>query len=157
MGNGSVIRAGEVQRMTAGTGVFHSEFNPSESEAARLLQIWIMPDRGGHTPGYEQIMIPEPDKRGRLRLIASSDGREGSVTINQALDLYAALLDGDETIDFDIGLRQKAWLQLARGSVRLNGMKLQPGDGVAVEDEPVLSLSGGKRAEVLLFVMPRTA
>jgi redox-sensitive bicupin YhaK (pirin superfamily) len=151
MGNGSVIRPGEVQRMSAGTGIRHSEFNHSPSEPARLLQIWILPDRQGHEPGYEQKVFSEADKRGRLCLVASADGRDGSVSIHQDLYLYAALIDGQESAGFELATDRKAWVQVARGSLELNGQSLSQGDGVAVTDSQRLEFTGGNGAEILLF------
>ncbi|HYR74699.1 MAG TPA: pirin family protein [Pyrinomonadaceae bacterium] len=151
MGNGSVIRPGDVQRMTAGTGVSHSEFNPSESEAVHLLQIWILPKTHGLTPGYEEKAFAEEERRGRLRLIASDDGREGAVTINQDARVYATLLDAGQIVTHSLQPHRHAWLQLARGTVRLNGMELKQGDGAAVSKESELSVSAHDRAELLLF------
>ena len=151
MGNGSVIRPGDVQRMTAGTGVSNSEFNPSESEAVHLLQIWILPKAQGLPPGYEEKAFAEEERRGRLRLIASDDGREGSVTINQDARVYATLLDAGQIVTHPLQPTRHAWLQLARGTVRLNGMELKQGDGAAVSKESELSISAHDRAELLLF------
>ncbi|HYG84864.1 MAG TPA: pirin family protein [Azospirillum sp.] len=151
IGTGSIIRPGEVQRMTAGTGIRHSEYNASKRDPVHFLQIWILPERQGLAPGYEQKAFPEADKRGRLRLVGSRDGREGSVTIHQDVDLYAALLDGDERVTFDLRPGRHAWVQVARGHVRLNGTVLKEGDGAAVSDERTLILDGGLGAEVLLF------
>jgi len=151
MGNGSVIRPGDVQRMTAGTGVSHSEFNPSESEAVHLLQIWILPKAHGLTPGYEEKAFAEEERRGRLRLIASDDGREGSVTIIQDAWVYATLLDAGQIVTHPLQPTRHAWLQVARGTVRLNGMELKEGDGAAVSKESELSISAHDRAELLLF------
>jgi len=157
MGNGSVIRSGEVQRMTAGTGVTHSEFNQSRDEKAHLLQIWILPDRAGHPPGYEQKHFPEAEKRGRLRLVASKDGRDGSLSINQEVDVYAALLDGDEHIRHELARGRQCWLQVARGALELNGEQLQEGDGASLTDATSLELAQGQDAEVLLFEMNSAA
>lgn len=153
MGNGSVIRPGEVQRMTAGTGVTHSEFNHSPDETAHLLQIWIRPDRAGHAPGYEQKDFPEAEKRGRLRLVASADGRDGSLTINQEVDVYAALLDGDEYIRHELAPGRQCWIQVARGALELNGEQLGEGDGASFTDAVSLELRRGRDAEILLFEM----
>jgi redox-sensitive bicupin YhaK (pirin superfamily) len=151
MGNGSVIRPGDVQRMTAGTGVSHSEFNPSESEAVHLLQIWILPKAHGLPPGYEEKAFAEEERRGQMRLIASDDGREGSVTINQDARVYATLLDAGQIVTHPLQPTRHAWLQVARGTVRLNGMELKQGDGAAVSKESELSISAHDRAELLLF------
>lgn len=151
MGNGSVIVPGEVQRMSAGTGITHSEFNHSRSEPVHFLQIWILPDEEGVKPGYEQKFYPDGEKRGRWRLIASADGRDNSVTIHQDVNLYAALLDPGEEIVHVIPQNRHAWLQVARGQVVVNGQKLLHGDGLAVSEEERLSVSGDGPAEILLF------
>lgn len=151
MGNGSVIVPGEVQRMSAGTGITHSEFNHSRSKLVHFLQIWILPDKDGVKPGYEQKFYPDEEKRGKWRLIASADGRDNSVTINQDVNLYAALLDTGEEIVQVIAQNRHAWLQVARGQVVVNGRKLAHGDGLAVSNEERLSVSGDGPAEVLLF------
>jgi redox-sensitive bicupin YhaK (pirin superfamily) len=151
MGNGSVIRPGDVQRMTAGTGVSHSEFNPSESEAVHLLQIWILPKAHGLPPGYEEKHFAEEERRGRLRLIASEDGREGSVAINQDARVYATLLETGQTITHTLQPNRYAWIQLARGTLRLNGLELKQGDGAAVSRESELTIEAHDQAELLLF------
>lgn len=151
LGAGSVIRPGDVQRMSAGTGIRHSEYNASREESVHFLQIWILPERPGLAPGYEQKTVADTEKHGRLRLVGSRDGRDGSVTIHQDVDLYAALLDGDESAAFTLRPGRHAWVQVARGQVRLNGLLLKEGDGAAVSDETTLTLDGGIGAEVLLF------
>jgi redox-sensitive bicupin YhaK (pirin superfamily) len=153
MGNGSAIRPGDVQRMTAGTGVLHSEYNHSKDELVHLLQIWIFPEKKNLQPGYEQKTFTEDDKRNRLRLIASHDGRDGSVTIHQDASVYATLLEPGQSVRHDLGSGRHAWLQVARGSVTLNGKPLQQGDGAAVENETALEIAatGSATAEVLLF------
>ncbi|BEH09492.1 MULTISPECIES: pirin family protein [Geobacter] len=151
MGNGSVIRPGEVQRMSAGTGITHSEFNHSGSELVHFLQIWIVPEKDGVAPSYEQTFFPDEEKRKKLRLIASRDGRNGSVTINQDVNLYAALLEQGEEIAHVVPAGRHVWLQVARGSVEINGHHLSPGDGAAVSDENQLIVIGKEKAEVLLF------
>ena len=151
MGTGSVIRPVDVQRMSAGTGVFHSEFNGSPKEQVHFLQIWIEPNRYGIKPSYEQKNFADQEKSGRLRLIASPDGAQGSVTIHQDANVYAALLDGDQTVSYALPEGRKAYLHVARGSVQLNGMPLATGDGAKVSAERELRLSDGARAEVLLF------
>jgi len=151
MGNGSIIRPGDGQRMSAGTGVRHSEANASKTEAAHLLQIWILPDRRGHEPGYEQKAFPEAEKCGRLRLIASPDGVDGSVTIHQDAKLYASLLNPGQAVKHELGKGRHVWLQVARGAVELNGQSLNQGDGAAISDEPQLTVKATKDAEVLLF------
>lgn len=151
MGNGSVIRPGDVQRMTAGTGVTHSESNPSREEAAHLLQIWILPNQEGLKPGYEQKPFTDAQKQGRLCLIASADGREGSVTIHQDSSVYATLLEAGEKVVHELAPGRHAWIQVARGVVTLNGERLEQGDGAAVSNEVKLEIAGREAAEVLLF------
>lgn len=151
LGNGSVIRPGEVQRMSAGTGITHSEFNHSPSEPVHFLQIWILPEKRGVTPSYEQTLFPDEEKRKNLRLIASRDGRNGSVTVHQDVNLYAALLEQGEEITHVVPAGRHAYLQVARGSVEINGRQLAQGDGAAVSDENQLIVTGKEKAEVLLF------
>lgn len=151
LGTGSVIRPGDGQRMSAGTGIRHSEANPSREEPVHLLQIWIIPDRPGHKPGYEQREFPVQGKRGKLRLIASPDGKDGSVTIHQDAKLYVSLLEGGEAVEHKLAVGRHAWLQLAKGSVDLNGKRLNQGDGAAISEEEKLQIKGNERAEVLLF------
>lgn len=151
MGTGSVIRPGDVQRMSAGTGVLHSEFNPSKSEPVHFLQVWILPYAQGLEPSYEQKHFPETEKRGRLRLIASSDGREGSVTIHHDARVFAAVLEPGQRVIHALGEGRHAWVQVARGAVTLNGQALAQGDGAAASREPALTLAGTERAEVLVF------
>ena len=151
MGNGSVIRAGEVQRLTAGTGITHSEFNASDSDPIRLLQIWIQPDQTGLTPGYEQKMFSAAEKQGRLRLVASADGRDGSVTIHQDANLHAGLLGKSDKIRHTLAPGRRAYLQVARGEIQVNGLGLSEGDGAAITGEGEINLTTGTSAEVLLF------
>ena len=153
LGTGSVIRPGDVQRMSAGTGVRHSEFNASDREPVHFLQIWIIPDAQGLAPSYEQKTFTAADKRGRLKLIGSNEGREGSVTIHQDVDLYATLLAKGETVSHKIAPGRGGWVQVARGAVALNGETLTEGDGVAVSTSGPLTLEGVSDAEVLLFDM----
>jgi redox-sensitive bicupin YhaK (pirin superfamily) len=153
MGTGSVIRPGEVQRMSAGSGVTHSESNSSRDESVHLLQIWIMPDQYGIRPGYEQKMYAAEEKQGRLRLIASPDGRDDSVKIHQDTSLYATLLEKGQEVAHTLNAKRHAWIQVARGAVSLNGQLLTQGDGAAVSDEGALALVGQESAEVLLFDM----
>lgn len=148
-GGGGLIRPGEVQRMSAGTGVRHSEMNASESEPVHLLQIWVLPERPGITPGYEQKRFDESERRGRLRVVASPDANEGSVQIHQDASIYAGLLDG-ETVTHTFAPNRHGWLQVARGQVDLNGQKLSAGDGAAISDERSVTLRG-RGSEVLLF------
>ena len=151
-GGGGVIRPGDVQRMSAGSGVVHSEYNASREEPVHFLQIWIVPDTRGIAPRYEQKAFPLEDRRGKLRLLASKGGREGSVDIHQDANIWGALLDGAEETSFEP--KRRAWLHVARGSLEVNGQKLSAGDGAAIEDERLLQLSGGRNAEVLLFDLP---
>lgn len=150
MGNGSVIRPGDVQRMTAGTGVTHSEFSASDEET-HLLQIWIFPEEKGLTPGYEQATFPVADRMGTLRLVASRDGREGSVTVHQDVALYAAILPPGSQVSYPLAAGRHAWLQVGRGTVLLNGTTLTAGDGAAISGESQLELQGVEEAEMLLF------
>ncbi len=154
MGNGSVIRPGDVQRMSAGRGVQHSEFNPSPSELVHLLQIWIVPNVRGIAPEYEETHFDAASKRGRLRLIASSDGRDGSVTIHQDAAVYAALLDGAERASHALAPGRKAYIHVARGSVTVNGNALDAGDALKASGESVLAFERGENAEILLFDLP---
>ena len=151
MGNTSVIRPGEVQRMSAGTGVTHSEFNPSPDEPTHLLQIWITPEREGIRPSYEQREFPSEESRGRLRLIASHAGRDGSVTVHQDVEVYgASLREGEEVVQELRGGRH-AWVQVVKGSVSVNEVELKAGDGVAVSEEERLSIRASEPSEILLF------
>ena len=151
MGNGTVIRPGEVQRMSAGTGITHSEFNPSGLEPVHLLQIWIHPAKVGQTPGYEQKRFPQEERRGRLRLVASPDGREGSLTIHQDVFIHSTLLESGDEVLFPLQPGRHAWLQVARGRVGLNGLHLDQGDGAAVGEEALLRVTGFAPSELLLF------
>lgn len=151
MGNGSVIRPGDVQYMSAGTGVAHSEFNSSDKEPVHMYQIWMFPDKKNYEPKYDQKNFPESEKRGKLRLVVSPDGRGGSVKIRQNNELYATVLDTDESVRHELKPERHAYVQVARGSVTLNGEKLETGDGAAISDEKSLRLTGIKDAEVLLF------
>jgi quercetin 2,3-dioxygenase len=152
IGTGSVIRPGEVQRMSAGTGIRHSEFNPSPQAPVHFLQIWILPEREGLKPGYQQSAFPLDDK-GRLHLVASGDGRDGSLTINQDVDLYAGRLTEGEIVERKLRDGRLGWLQVARGAVSLNGVALATGDGAAIEKEADLVIRADSDAEVLLFDM----
>jgi quercetin 2,3-dioxygenase len=151
LGTGSVILPGDGQRMTAGSGIRHSEFNPSTTEPVHLLQIWIQPEKAALPPSYEQKSFPEAEKQGKLRLIASRDASDGSVKINQDAKLYVALLKPGEEVSHVLGGGRHAWLQVARGAVELNGKKLGQGDGAAIGDEVSLAIRGTENAEVLLF------
>jgi redox-sensitive bicupin YhaK (pirin superfamily) len=154
MGTGSVIYPGDVQLMSAGTGVRHSEFNHSDSEPVHFLQIWIVPRTKAVKPSYQERHFSDADKRGRLRLIISPDGADGSLSIHQDAQVYAGLFDGEEAATLDLGPQRHAYVHVARGSVELNGQQLGEGDGVRVRNEQVLTLRGGQQAEVLVFNLP---
>jgi len=154
MGNGSVIKPGDVQYMSAGTGVAHSEFNASDSETAHLYQIWMFPDQKGYKPVYDQKHFTDADKRGKLRLVVSSDGRDGSVQIRQDNQLYATILAPGETVQHELKPDRHAYVQVARGSITLNGQPLDTGDGAAISAERSLELTASNDAEVLLFDLP---
>jgi redox-sensitive bicupin YhaK (pirin superfamily) len=157
MGNGSAITPGEVQRMTAGTGIAHSEMNSSRTDPVHLLQIWILPDRRGLTPGYEQKRFPDEERRGRLRLVAARDGRDGAVTIHQDASLFAATLPAGARVEHPIAKGRGAWLQLIRGELDLTtdgaakATRLVAGDGAAIEDVSRIELAATAEAELLLF------
>jgi redox-sensitive bicupin YhaK (pirin superfamily) len=152
MGNGTPIRPGEVQRMSAGTGVLHSEYNHSDEEAVHLLQIWIMPDKRGIQPSYEQKTFSDEEKRDRLRLIASPTGRDGSVTINADAEVYATLLDSGKSVRHELAGGRHAWIQVARGSVAVNGNTLSAGDGAGLSNEATVELTASApNTEVLMF------
>jgi len=154
MGNGSIIRPGDVQRMSAGTGVRHSEYNASKSEPAHFLQIWILPQANGITPGYEQKYFEPVRLDGRLVVVASPDGRDGSVVIHQDAVLYATKLDGAAEVTHALAPGRRSYVQVARGRVSVNGHPLAAGDGARIEHEPVLRLENGQAAEVLVFDLP---
>jgi redox-sensitive bicupin YhaK (pirin superfamily) len=151
LGTGSVILPGDGQRMSAGRGIRHSEANPSSTESVHLLQIWIFPDKQGHEPGYEQKSFADAEKRGTFRLIASSDGTQGSVKINQDARLFVTLLAAGEEVTQPIGPKRHAWLQVAKGEIELNGQQLRQGDGAALSEETQLTIKAMEDAEVLLF------
>ncbi len=151
LGNGSVIRPNEVQKMTAGRGITHSEFNNSKTEKVHLLQIWIFPDKKGLEPGYEQKTFAEEDKLNRLRLIASPDRADGSVIIHQDVRLYASILEPAKTLEYRVGEDRHIWIQLVRGSVLVNGQLLSEGDGVSASHETMLQIEARQKAEFLLF------
>ncbi len=152
IGNGSIIRPGDVQRMSAGTGILHSEFNASDQDPVHFLQIWILPDTQGLAPSYEQIHVEPAEKQGQLRLVGSHAGRNGSVTIHQDVDLYAASLNTGESVSHHFELGRVGWIQVARGSVQLDGHTLTAGDGAAIEQVSDLTLAAGSDAtEILLF------
>lgn len=151
LGNGSVIRPGELQRMSAGTGVRHSERNPSDTDPLHFLQIWVLPERNGLAPGYEQKSFPESERLGRWRLLASPDGRDGSVTIHQDVLLSAAIWKDGEALPYAIAPGRAAWIQVSKGSLSLDGRTLRAGDGAALTKETAVELTGEKGAEALLF------
>ena len=154
MGNGSIIRPGNVQRMSAGTSVRHSEFNPSRDERVHFLQIWIEPKITGVKPGYEEKQFGLADKKGQLRLVASPNGREGSVTIHQDATVYASMLDGKDAVTHRLATGRRAYIHVARGAVKVNGTALKDGDGARVENESSIELKDAREAEVLLFDLP---
>ena len=154
IGTGAVIRAGDVQRMSAGTGVMHSEFNASNREIVHFLQIWIEPDRQGIAPGYEQKHFDAPQKRGRLRLIASPDGREGSVTIHQEALVYAGLFEGAEQAQHELVPGRSAYVHVVRGDIHVNGQPLETGDAAKLTDASAVALERAAGAEVLVFDLP---
>lgn len=151
LGNGSIIRPGELQRMTAGTGILHSEANPSDRESVHLLQIWILPDRKGHEPGYEQRTFDLDATRGRWQVVASGDGRDGSLSIHQDARLLLARVDPGTTVHHHLEPGRHAWLQVARGTVEVDGHRLVAGDGATVSDQAALDVTAHEPAELLLF------
>jgi quercetin 2,3-dioxygenase len=154
IGTGSVIRPGDVQRMSAGTGIRHSEFNASETEPVHFLQIWIIPEKQGLAPGYEQKSFSADSKRGTLKLVGSRDGRDGSVTIHRDVDLYATLPGDGGTVTHQLASDRIGWVQVAQGTVTLNGEQLRPGDGVALDAGATIALTGtSDDAEILVFDM----
>ena len=151
MGNGTVIRPGEVQRMTAGTGVVHSEHNPSPTEGLHMLQIWILPETRNLSPGYEQKAFSDAERQGKLRLVAARDGRDGAVTIHQDVSLYATLLAPGDAVKHALAPGRHAWVHVARGAVLLNGRPLATGDGASISDETAVELAATAPSELLLF------
>ena len=154
MGNGSSIRPGDVQRMTAGKGVRHSEKNASETEAVHLLQIWILPDTVGLDPGYEQKLFTDDQKRNKLCLIASSDERDGSVKVHQDISLYAAVIDVGASVKYSTAETRYGWLQVARGTVEINDERAEQGDGAVIVGESEIEILANKPSEILLFDLP---
>lgn len=154
LGTGSVIRPGDVQRMSAGTGVQHSEFNYSETGTTHFLQIWIIPDRQGVKPSYEEKSFPATDKQGRLRLVVSPDGADGSVSIHQDARMYAGLFDGSEKAELRLADGRLGYVHIARGEATVNGQALKAGDALLYRDEPLVSIERGIGAEVLVFDLP---
>ena len=151
LGTGAAIKPGEVQRMSAGTGIEHSEFNHSQTEPVHLLQIWLLPDTNGLPPSYEQREFPVEERHGKLRLVAARDARDGAVKVHQDVDLYAAILDKNSRVYHGLQPNRHAWVQVARGSVLLNGLSLEKGDGAAVSGEAELVIEATADAEILLF------
>lgn len=154
MGSGSQMRSGDVQLMSAGTGVTHSEFNASDSDSMAFLQIWVIPKEQDTQPRYEQKEFPDSTRLDQLRLIVSPDGRDGSLTIGQDVNMYASLLDKGEVVAHEVSGGRKLWVHVARGALTLNGQALASGDGARIEDETLLTFEGGERAEFLLFELP---
>jgi quercetin 2,3-dioxygenase len=155
IGTGSVIRPADVQVMSAGTGIRHSEFNHSKTEPVHFLQIWVIPDREGIAPRYEQKTFPDTDKRGKWRLVGSTDGREGSVVVYQDVKIFASLLNAGERLSYAMQSGRKAWLQIVRGAAAVNGQGLAAGDGAAVTGEPALDVTAeADTTELLLFDLP---
>jgi redox-sensitive bicupin YhaK (pirin superfamily) len=154
LGTTGIIRPGEVQKMSAGSGITHSEYNASKSEPVHFLQIWIQPDRSNIAPRYDQRAFPPGERQGRLRLVVSPDGAEESIRIVQDARMYAGLLAPGDSAVHELAPRRRAWVQVARGAVTLNGIALAAGDGAAIEDEPAITLRGVEDAEVLLFDLP---
>ncbi|HVG52763.1 MAG TPA: pirin family protein [Xanthobacteraceae bacterium] len=155
IGTGSVIRPGDVQRMSAGTGIRHSEFNHSQTDPVHFLQIWLLPERGGIAPGYEQKTFSRDDKLGKLRLILSQDGRDGSVRIHQDASVYASIPGEAKTVTFDLAPKRRAWVQIVRGAAEIDGTIVYAGDGVAVTDQPSVAIKAGSDdTEFLLFDLP---
>jgi redox-sensitive bicupin YhaK (pirin superfamily) len=155
MGNAASIVPGEVQRMSAGTGVTHSEYNHDAQGTTHFLQIWIIPDRMGVTPGYAQRSYTDEDKRGRLRLVVSPDGADDSVTIQQDARMYAGLFDGDERATLDLAEGRLGYVHVVRGEITVNGRALKAGDALLYRDEPRIAIEQGRDAEVLVFDLPR--
>ncbi len=153
LGTGSVIKPGDVQRMSAGTGIRHSEYNASQTDPVHFLQIWILPAQKGIAPSYQQNHFATADKLSKLRLLGSQDGRDGSIVIHQDIDLYAAVLPSGASVTHALAPKRVGWLQVARGEVKINDRILTAGDGVAIANEPTIDLQGISETEVLLFDM----
>ncbi len=151
LGTGAVIKPSEVQRMSAGTGIQHSEFNQSQTDPVHLLQIWLLPDTNGLAPSYEQREFSVAERHGKLRLVAARDARDGAVKVHQDVDLYATVLDKNSQVSHALQPNRHAWVQVARGAVLLNGLTLEKGDGAAISDETELVIEAAEDAEILLF------
>jgi redox-sensitive bicupin YhaK (pirin superfamily) len=154
LGNGSVLRVGEFQCMTAGTGIRHSEFNPSESEPAHFYQIWLLPQEQGLPPQYDQRAFPEPERQGKLRVVASPDGRDESLTIHQDALVFLTSLPAGEQVLHELAQGRHAWLQILRGAAQVNGTPVAAGDGAAISDEPSLTVFANEPCEAMLFDLP---
>ena len=154
LGNGSVLRPGEFQRMTAGTGIEHSEFNPSESEPVHLYQIWLFPERRGLTPSYDQRDFPLAERKGKLRVVASPDGREGSLTIHQDAEVFLTTLEAGDQVTYNLAPGRHAWIQVLRGGIKVESFDLARGDGLAVSEQSVVNLTAAQASEVMLFDLP---
>jgi redox-sensitive bicupin YhaK (pirin superfamily) len=154
LGTGSVIKPGDIQRMTAGTGITHSEFNPSKSEPVHLLQIWLEPAQEGHKPSYDQKHFSEADRKDRLRLIASPDAADGSIKVTEDIRLYASLLSEGKKVSLDLKPGRHAWVQVVQGPIRVNDLTLESGDGAAVSDESRLEIAAGADSEFIVFDLP---
>jgi quercetin 2,3-dioxygenase len=154
LGNGSVLLPGEFQRMTAGTGIEHSEFNPSDSEPVHLYQIWLFPERRGLVPSYDQRAFADGERQGKLRVVASPDGRDGSLTIHQDAEVLLTTLDDGNQVTHELAPGRHAWIQVLRGAVKLKDISLSVGDGAAVSDESVVTLSALETSEVMVFDLP---
>ena len=150
-GGDGVLRRGEVQRMSAGTGVVHSEFNGSDAEPVHFFQIWILPEKRGIQPGYEQKLIPLEERRGRLRLLVAPGGKEGALDIHQDVRLFSAILDQGQSVEHSLAPGRGAWVQVAVGSIEVNGKRLDRGDGAAIENEPAIAITANESSEFLLF------
>ena len=151
LGTGAVIYPGEVQRMSAGTGIRHSEFNHSKTDSVHFLQIWILPEQEGLPPSYEQRNFPLEEKRGKLRLVAAKDGREGAVTVHQDVELYASVLEPGDSVSHHLQRDRHAWVQVVQGAITLNGLPLAAGDGAAISDEDKVDVQADTSTEILLF------
>ncbi|AQZ96285.1 pirin family protein [Halopseudomonas phragmitis] len=156
-GSGSVIRPGDVQRMSAGTGILHSEFNASDQDPVHFLQIWIIPQQSGLAPSYEEKHFSDDQRRGQWRLIGAPDGRDGAVTIHQDINLYAAIIESGDSLSRALSAKRKTWLQVVSGQLQLRDLALSAGDGVAIQEDGEIELQANTRAEVLLFDMTDSA
>ena len=154
MGNGSLIRSGDVQRMSAGSGVTHSEFNPSDTEGTNFLQIWFLPNQKGIEPGYEQKYFSAEDKQGQMKLLVSPDGRDDSIQANSDVLMYGSVLEEGQTVQHETTNDRVIYLHVARGSVKVNGNSLNTGDGATIQNESVINITGASQAETLLFSLP---